>query len=97
MKTVKTAVSLPAETYMKAEKLRKKLGKSRSEMVAVALAQLIKQIEIREKEAEDDAAYKKNPHTRAEIKEIVAMSAPAMEQLAKEEGDIDWRKYFTTL
>jgi metal-responsive CopG/Arc/MetJ family transcriptional regulator len=97
MKTIKTAVSLPAEIYLKAEKLRKKMGKSRSEMIAVALAQMIKKIEIREKEAQDDAAYKKNPHTRAEIDAAVRASTQALEQLDREEGDVDWRQYFPTL
>ena len=57
MKTIKTAVSLPAETYSNAEKLRKKLGKSRSEFIGDALAAVIKADEIREKESRDNAAY----------------------------------------
>lgn len=66
MKTIKTAVSLPAETYHKAEKLRKKLGKSRSAMIADALDKMIKETEIKEAEERDAAAYKTNPETAAE-------------------------------
>jgi metal-responsive CopG/Arc/MetJ family transcriptional regulator len=66
MKTIKTAVSLPAETYLKAEKLRKKLGKSRSAMVADALLEMIKGIEIKEAEERDAAAYKAMPETEDE-------------------------------
>lgn len=79
MKTIKTAVSLPSETYQKAEKIRKKLGKSRSEMVAQALAKMIKEIEIRELEERYVAAYKAMPETPAEIAELGAwpLESPA--------------------
>jgi len=89
MKTIKTAVSLPAETYLKVEKLRKKLGKSRSEMVADALAGVIKVEEIREKEERDNAAYAKNPYTPEEIAEAMA----ATEEAWKEFGD-DWTEVY---
>ena len=66
MKTIKTAVSLPAETYQKAEILRKKLGKSRSQMFADALSQLIKGLETKAAEERDAAAYKAYPETAEE-------------------------------
>lgn len=66
MKTIKTAVSLPAETYQKAEKLRKSLGKSRSQLFADALNRMIKSIEIREAEEREAAAYKAHPETADE-------------------------------
>jgi metal-responsive CopG/Arc/MetJ family transcriptional regulator len=66
MKTIKTAVSLPADTYHKAEKLRKKLGQSRSEMVANALDELIKGAQTREAEEKDAAAYKALPESEEE-------------------------------
>jgi metal-responsive CopG/Arc/MetJ family transcriptional regulator len=72
MKTIKTAVSLPSELYLKAEKMRKKLNKSRSEMVADALARLVKDIETREAEARYAAAYKAMPETPEEIAEADA-------------------------
>ncbi|MFI5361566.1 MAG: ribbon-helix-helix protein, CopG family [Elusimicrobiota bacterium] len=89
MKTIKTAVSLPAETYHKAEKLRKKLNKSRSEMIADALTQMMRRIEIEEKEARDNAAHAKNPYTPKEIEEAVAMSQAALEQY-----DDDWSEEY---
>ena len=66
MKTIKTAVSLPAATYDKAEKLRKIMNKSRSEMIADALNLLIKTTEIKAAEARDAAAYKARPETADE-------------------------------
>jgi metal-responsive CopG/Arc/MetJ family transcriptional regulator len=63
MPTVKTAVSLPAEIYHKAEKLRKKMSKSRSELIADALAAMIRADDILEKEARDRAAYQKTSET----------------------------------
>lgn len=89
MKTIKTAVSLPAETYLKAEKIRKKIGKSRSALIALALSQLIKKIEIRETEARDNAAYKRNPPTAAEIEEARLHSEEALNQY-----DDDWSAEF---
>ena len=89
MKTIKTAVSLPAETYQKAEKLRKKLGKSRSQMISDALDAIIKTEEIREKEARDNAAYAKNPYTAEEIAEAMAATDEAMKQF-----DDDWTEEY---
>jgi metal-responsive CopG/Arc/MetJ family transcriptional regulator len=89
MKTIKTAVSLPAETYHKAEKLRKKLGKSRSEMVADALAEVIKTEEIREKEARDTAAYLKDPDTDADVAKAMAATEEAWKEF-----DDDWTEEY---
>jgi metal-responsive CopG/Arc/MetJ family transcriptional regulator len=97
MKTIKTAVSLPADLYAKAEKLRKKLGKSRSQLVAEGLAKVVRELEIKDMEERDNAAYLKNPDTKEEIEELRATNAQIFERLAKEEGDFDWRKYFPTL
>lgn len=89
MKTIKTAVSLPAETYHKAEKLRKKMGKSRSQMIADALAGVIKTEEIREKEARDNAAYAKNPYTAQEIEEAMRNTEEAWKEF-----DDDWTEEY---
>ena len=89
MKTIKTAVSLPAETYMKAEKLRKKLGKSRSQFIADALAGVIRTEEIHEKEARDNAAYAKNPYTQEEIDEAMRRTEETMKQY-----DDDWTEEY---
>ena len=89
MKTIKTAVSLPAETYHKAEKLRKKLGKSRSEMVADALAKIIKETENRERDERVIAAYKKYPETNEEVAEAMALTEEAWKHL-----DDDWTEEY---
>ena len=90
MKTIKTAVSLPAETYQKAEKLRKKLGKSRSQMVADALANLIHEAEKRERDERFIAAYKKYPETDAEVVSAQA----ATEKVWDELYDDDWTEEY---
>jgi len=66
-KTVKTAVSLPAETYAHAEQIRKKNGKSRSELYADALRDYFHRLKIREIEAKYAAGYKAKPEDLAEI------------------------------
>ena len=94
MKTVKTAVSLPADLYAKAEKLRKKLGKSRSQMVAEGLARVVRELEIKDMEARDNAAYLKNPHTKEEIAEIMATTKQSWADLDEADKDVDWEKFF---
>lgn len=66
-KTIKTAVSLPAETFKRAEALRRKTGKSRSGLYAAALEALCKAQEVREKEARYEAGYRKHPETAEEV------------------------------
>lgn len=90
MKSIKTAVSLPAETYHKAEKLRKKLGKSRSEMVAQALSQMVKEAEDRERDERTIAAYKKFPETDEEVAQAQAATEKAWNELY----DDDWTEEY---
>jgi metal-responsive CopG/Arc/MetJ family transcriptional regulator len=90
MKTIKTAVSLPAETYAKAEKLRKKLGKSRSQMVADALARMVKEAENRERDERVIASYRKFPETNEEV----AQAQAATEMAWKELYDDDWTEEY---
>jgi metal-responsive CopG/Arc/MetJ family transcriptional regulator len=89
MNTIKTAVSLPAEIYNKVEKIRKKMDKSRSEMVADALCKMIKEIENRERDQREIAAYKKHPETREEITEAMAATEDAWKQF-----DDDWTEEY---
>jgi metal-responsive CopG/Arc/MetJ family transcriptional regulator len=88
MKAIKTAVSLPAEVYAQAEKLRKKLGKSRSEMMADGLRVLLKRHDLREREKRDAAAWRANPETDEEIAEANQHAARAWAEL----DDEDWGK-----
>ena len=94
MKTTKTAVSLPTDLYIKAEKLRKKLGKSRSQMIAESLAKAVREAEIKDMEARDDAAYLKNPHTKEEIAEIMAATKQAWARIDEADKDVNWEDYF---
>lgn len=66
-------------------------------MIAESLAKAVREAEIKDMEARDDAAYRKNPHTKEELEEIRAANAQIFKRLAEEEGDVDWRKYFPTL
>jgi metal-responsive CopG/Arc/MetJ family transcriptional regulator len=83
VRTVKTAVSLPVETFAHAEQIRKKNGKSRSELYADALKDYFRQLEIREIEARYAAGYKAKPENLAEIS---AGARAGFKVLAKE----DW-------
>lgn len=86
MKVVKTAVSLPADTYRRAERLRKKMGKSRSELVADALTALIRRADAREREERDAAAYAAAPDAPAEVARAAREAAAAWAKL----DDDDW-------
>jgi metal-responsive CopG/Arc/MetJ family transcriptional regulator len=94
MKTIKTAVSLPADLYTKAETLRKKLGKSRSRMIAESLAKAVREAEIKDMEARDDAAYLKNPHTKEELEEIMATTKQSWAEIDEVDKNVDWEKFF---
>jgi metal-responsive CopG/Arc/MetJ family transcriptional regulator len=94
MKTIKTAVSLPADLYAKAEKLRKKLGKSRSQMVAEGLAKVVRELEIKDMEKRDNAAYLKNPDTKEELDEARLGNAKAWSHLDEADKDVNWEDYF---
>lgn len=77
--SVKTAISLPAQTYQRAEAVRKKAGKSRSELYAQALDGFLRVLEVREMEARYEAGYRKHPETREEVAEIEAWTRAAAE------------------
>lgn len=79
MKTIKTAVSLPAETYYRIEKMRKYMKKTRSEIYARALSALLKDLGKWEKELRDSAAYQARPETEAD---------------RAVDANVDWSQYF---
>lgn len=85
-KAVKTAVSLPAETFQRAEALRRKEGKTRSALYAEALEAHLKALEVRELEARYEAGYRKHPETEAELAEIDAFAKLSAQSLEPE----DW-------
>lgn len=72
--SVKTAISLPAETYQRAEAARKKAGKSRSELYAQALNGFLRALEVREMEASYEAGYRKHPERPEEVAEVEALA-----------------------
>ncbi|MBI5245846.1 MAG: hypothetical protein HY923_01595 [Elusimicrobia bacterium] len=94
MKTIKTAVSLPADLYIRAEKMRKKMGKSRSKMITESLAKAVREAEIKDMEERDNAAYAKNPHTKEEIEEIMAATRQSWAEIDEADKNVDWEKFF---
>ena len=82
-RTVKTAVSLPEETYRRAESLRRKNGASRSALYAAALQEYFRAMEVRDKEDRYAAGYGAVPEDPVELN---AWAKAAGEALGKE----DW-------
>lgn len=86
MNSIKTAVSLPAETFRKAEALRRKKSKSRSSFYADALKAYLEAQEVREMEARYEAGYRARPETEAEKAQAEALFNTAAGALEPE----DW-------
>jgi metal-responsive CopG/Arc/MetJ family transcriptional regulator len=80
IRNIKTAISLPIETYQRAEALRRKTRKSRSELYTAALQVYFKAQEVRESEARYAAGYQAKPENMAEIREL-GKAASALFQL----------------
>lgn len=78
-KSIKTAISLPQETYRRAEELRRKTGKSRSELYANALSAYFGVQELRDREARYVAGYQAMPESVPEAQALVKASASAFE------------------
>ncbi len=91
MKTVKTAISLPADLYENIEKLRKSLGKSRSEIFVEGLAKVLREAAIKDKEARDAAAYL--PPTKAELAEIMSVTQQAWARLDESDRHAHWEDF----
>lgn len=64
VKSIKTAISLPVETYRSAENLRRKEKRSRSEFYAKALEAYLKAEEMRVMDARCEDGYREKPETK---------------------------------
>ncbi|MEK7767440.1 MAG: hypothetical protein AAB368_14520 [bacterium] len=82
-RVVKTAISLPSETFALGEKLRRKTGASRSGLYAVALRAYAEQLTLREAEARYVAGYAAHP-------EDAAASEGALKAWAKSQRSERW-------
>lgn len=78
-RTIKTAISLPAETFRKAEVLRRKANFSRSEFYATALDAFFKALEVRELEERYAEGYRAKPESKREIDWALQASLTALQ------------------
>lgn len=85
-RVVKTAVSLPADTFALGEAIRKKNGKSRSGLYAEALRAYARTLAVREAEARYVAGYLAMP----EAPEETAFSEAALKLWAKTQPKERW-------
>lgn len=63
-------------------------------MISEALEKVVREIEIKDMEARDDAAYLKNPHTKEESAEIMAATRQAWARINEVDKDVNWEEYF---
>ena len=73
----KIAVTVPTETYAVVERLRRQLGKSRSAVVALALEEWIRAIDVAEADRRYVDGYLRTPETPEAVDEVRAVAAQA--------------------
>jgi metal-responsive CopG/Arc/MetJ family transcriptional regulator len=84
--TVKVAVSLPKEEFRAVEKARKKLGRSRSSLVAEAIRTWLEEQKNQEEVHRYIAGYKRHPETAEELMEAAAIGEKIIELSEEGEG-----------
>ncbi|HEX3759973.1 MAG TPA: hypothetical protein VHW23_14760 [Kofleriaceae bacterium] len=70
----KIAVTVPTETYAVVERLRRQLGKSRSAVVALALEEWIRSIDLAEADRRYVEGYLRTPEAVDEIGAVAAQA-----------------------
>ena len=87
----KIAVTVPTETYAVVERLRRRLGKSRSAVVALALEEWIRSADLAESDRRYVEGYLRTPEAVDEIRSVAAQAtsqwdawAPGAPSLAAE-------------
>ncbi len=81
--TVKIAISIPKQKYRFLEKLRQRLGLSRSAIIDKAISFWLKRQQDEELIKKYEDSYRKKPEN---VSESVAWEKAGMEVLSKEEG-----------
>jgi hypothetical protein len=76
----KIAVTVPTETYAVVERLRRRLGKSRSAVVALALEEWIRGVDLAEADRRYVEGYLRTPE---DVDEIAAVAAQATSSWAR--------------
>jgi metal-responsive CopG/Arc/MetJ family transcriptional regulator len=89
-KTMKTAITIPKEDYKIIESLRRKLKKSRSEIISGAVHAWLKEQHTKILERQYEEGYRKHPETPEEIAQIEAMASIIGEVWEPE----DWSEYY---
>ncbi len=89
-KTMKTAITIPKEDFKIIESLRKKTKKSRSEIIAGAIHQWLKDQQTKLLEKQYEEGYRKHPMTPEELAEIEAWAKVSVATWPKD----DWSKEY---
>ena len=77
-KMVKTAITIPREEFKVLEAVRKKTGKSRSQIIVEALRAWLARRRIEELEKSYEEGYRKKPECLAEIEALMRAGGSAM-------------------
>lgn len=78
--TIKTALSLPKEQFIRLEKIRKQKGLSRSALIQKLLAAYLKQVEEQNMVKEYVAGYGRSPEDIAESEAMAKAAAEAFQE-----------------
>jgi len=74
MSSTKIVVTVPTETFDAVERVRRRLGKSRSAAVAIALHEWLRGLEAREADRRYIEAYLRQPERMDEVRAIAAQA-----------------------
>jgi len=74
MKAVKIAISVPATTFAAVERVRRRLGKSRSAAVSLALEEWLRNIDMTDADRRYIEGYRRRPEALDEIAAVAAQS-----------------------
>lgn len=81
-RSIRAAISLPAEDFQALEATRRKLRKPRSEVIREALRAWFRQREIEEMERKYEAGYRKSPEN---LNDVEALARASLKGLRQEE------------
>lgn len=72
--SVKIAITVPAATYAAVERVRRRLGKSRSAAVALALEEWLRSVDLSDADRRYIEAYRRRPETLDELDALAAQA-----------------------
>jgi hypothetical protein len=84
---VKIAVTVPAETFAAVERVRRRMGKTRSAAVSLALEEWLRSVDLSDADRRYIEGYRRQPEA---VDEIAAVAAQATASWTGWEPEVSW-------